>query len=93
MDLKTLLTVFTTIFLAELGDKTQLATMMFAAEAKHHPWLLFFTASFALMCAAGIAVVAGSAIAQYIHPRTLSIIAGVGFILIGVWTLISTLRA
>ena len=93
MDLKALLAVFATIFLAELGDKTQLATVLFAASAKHNPWLLFLTASAALVCAAGIGVLAGGWLSRHVDTRMLSIVAGVGFIAIGAWTVIAALRA
>ncbi|MGH8176295.1 MAG: TMEM165/GDT1 family protein [Steroidobacter sp.] len=93
MDLKALLTVFATIFLAELGDKTQLATLLFAANAKHSAWLIFIAASLALVCAAGLGVLAGGFVAKHVDTRILSIVAGVGFIAIGAWTLIAALRA
>lgn len=93
MDLKALLPVFATILLAELGDKTQLATVLFAANAKHNPWLLFATASLALVCAAALGVLAGSFVAKHVDTRMLSIVAGVGFIVIGAWTLVAALRA
>jgi putative Ca2+/H+ antiporter (TMEM165/GDT1 family) len=93
MDLKTLLPVFATIFLAELGDKTQLATVLFASSAKHNPWLLFLTASLALSMAAGIGVLAGGFVAKHVDTRMLTMVAGVGFIAIGAWTLIAALRS
>jgi putative Ca2+/H+ antiporter (TMEM165/GDT1 family) len=93
MDFKALLPVFATIFFAELGDKTQLATVLFAANAKHNPWLLFLTSSLALVCAAAIGVLAGGFVAKHIDTRMLSIVAGVGFIVIGAWTLVAALRA
>jgi putative Ca2+/H+ antiporter (TMEM165/GDT1 family) len=93
MDLKALFAVFATIFLAELGDKTQLATVLFSASAKHNPWVLFLTVSVALVCAAGIGVLAGGWVSRHVDPRMLSIVAGVGFIAIGAWTVIAALRA
>jgi putative Ca2+/H+ antiporter (TMEM165/GDT1 family) len=93
MDLKTTLTIFFTVFLAELGDKTQLATLLFAADARHNPWIVFLAASLALICAAGIGVLAGGFVAKHVDTRLLSIVAGIGFIAIGAWTLISALRS
>ena len=91
--MKALLPVFLTIFLAELGDKTQLATVLFAAQAKHSPWLLFATVALALVAAAAIGVLVGGYVARYVNPRSLSIVAGVGFIVIGAWTLVAALRS
>jgi putative Ca2+/H+ antiporter (TMEM165/GDT1 family) len=93
MDLKALLPIFATVFLAELGDKTQLATVLFAADAKHNPWLVFVAASAALVCAAALGVLGGSFVAKHVDTRMLSIVAGIGFIAIGAWTLIAVLRA
>lgn len=87
MDLKVFLPIFVTIFLAELGDKTQLATMLFAADKAVGKWTVFFAASAALVVAAAIGVLAGALISNFISPKTLSYIAGVGFILIGIYTL------
>ena len=92
MDLKTTFTIFLTVFLAELGDKTQLATVLFAADARHSAWIVFAAASLALVCAAGIGVLAGGFVAKHVDTRLLSIVAGVGFIAIGAWTLVSALR-
>jgi putative Ca2+/H+ antiporter (TMEM165/GDT1 family) len=87
--LRTFFAVFTTVFLAEIGDKTQLATMLFAAEEKANPWVIFAGSALALTLAAAIGVIAGSQISRFVSPATLKIIAGVGFIAIGAWTLFS----
>ena len=93
MDIKALLAVFATIFLAELGDKTQLATVLFAANTKHSPWLIFLASSAALVCAAGLGVLAGGWVSRHVDTRVLAMVAGVGFIAIGAWTVITAFRA
>ena len=89
MDWKLLFTVFSTIFVAEIGDKTQLATMLFAAKGETSKWLIFLAASLALVLAAGLGVLVGGVIERFISPRALKTVAGVGFIAIGIWTLVS----
>jgi len=92
MDKKLFLTVFTSVFVAEIGDKTQLATMAFASSAQNSKWTIFAASGLALVIAAGIGVVAGDLVSKVVSPKTLSIVAGIGFIAIGAWTLISALR-
>jgi putative Ca2+/H+ antiporter (TMEM165/GDT1 family) len=87
MEWKTLFTVFSVVFIAELGDKTQLATLLFAAEKAVSKWVVFFGASLALILTSAIGVAAGGLISQFLGERQLNIIAGAGFILIGIWTL------
>lgn len=87
MDIKLLATVFGTVFLAELGDKTQLATLLFSTRESASLATVFVGASLALMLATGIAVVSGSLISQYVDPKYLSYVAGLGFVLIGTWTI------
>lgn len=87
MDLKLALTVFITVFIAELGDKTQLATLLFSSRPGASLLTVFFAASGALIATTAIGVLAGAALANVINPRHLSYVAGVGFILIGAWTL------
>ena len=87
--LRTFLSVFATIFLAEVGDKTQLATILFASEAKVSKWLIFSAAALALVVAAAIGVLVGAQVEKFVSPRTLKIVAGVGFIAIGIWTIAS----
>lgn len=87
MDWKIFLTVFVTVFVAELGDKTQLATLLFAADKEVNKWIVFVGASLALVATSAIGVLAGSAIAQYVSEKHLAYVAGVGFIVIGLWTL------
>lgn len=89
MTWKTLATVFVTVFVAEIGDKTQLATMLFASEGDTNRWIVFAGASLALVCAAAVGVLVGAQLERLIAPRTLKVIAGIGFIVIGVWTLVS----
>lgn len=87
MNVQLLLTVFATVFLAELGDKTQLATMLFASREPASPLLIFAGASAALVLTSALGVAAGGLIAQYVDPKYLSYAAGVGFIGVGIWTL------
>ena len=87
MDLKVLFVVFGTVFLAELGDKTQLATVLFASKPSVSLVTVFVGASLALILSSLLAVTAGSVISQYVDPRYLSYIAGAGFIVIGIWTI------
>ncbi len=87
MDLKMLATVFAAVFVAELGDKTQLATLLFAADREVSGWTVFAGASAALVTASAIGVLAGTLLSQYINPRYLHYLAGVGFVAIGIWTL------
>ena len=93
MDFKALLTVFATVFMAELGDKTQLATVLFAADAKHNPWLIFVASSAALVCAAALWMQAGGCLSRHVDTRMLSIVAGIGFLAIGAWTVIAAVRS
>ena len=87
MDLKVLATVFGVVFLAELGDKTQLATLLFAAKSPSNLIAVFVGASAALIVASAIGVVAGGFISQYVSPKHLSYVAGAGFLVIGAWTI------
>jgi putative Ca2+/H+ antiporter (TMEM165/GDT1 family) len=79
--------VFVTVFLAEIGDKTQLATMLFASEAKVSKWVIFAGSALALVLAAAIGVLVGDQLGRFVSPRTLKLVAGVGFIAIGIWTI------
>jgi putative Ca2+/H+ antiporter (TMEM165/GDT1 family) len=87
LDIKTLAIVFGTIFVAELGDKTQLATLLFAADKEVSRWVVFLGASAALVLTSAIGVLAGGLVSQVVSPRHLSILAGIGFIAIGLWSL------
>ena len=92
MDPRMLLTVFLTVLLAEIGDKTQLATLLFAAR-EPSAWLgIFLAATLALACATGFGVAAGAALGQIVEPRLLGMIAGIGFVLVGVWTFVGAWR-
>ena len=87
MDLKVLATVFGIVFIAELGDKTQLATLLFASKSPDHLVAVFVGASAALIVASAIGVAAGGVISRFVSPQHLSFAAGAGFIVIGIWTL------
>ena len=88
METKILATVFVSVFIAELGDKTQLATMLFAADKDVSKFTVFLGASLALILASAIGVFAGNFISQYVSPKMMTYFAGSGFILIGIITLI-----
>ncbi|MGD9787323.1 MAG: TMEM165/GDT1 family protein [Sulfuricellaceae bacterium] len=87
MEWKLFVTVFGTVFLAEMADKTQLATLLFAAEG-HSRWLVFLGASLALVTASAIGVLAGAMLARWLDPAVMKWLAGGLFIAIGLWTLV-----
>ncbi|HFD88085.1 MAG TPA: TMEM165/GDT1 family protein [Gammaproteobacteria bacterium] len=87
MDYRILATVFVTVFIAELGDKTQLATLLFASDKDVSKWLVFFGASAALIATSAIGVLLGGTISQFVGERALNWVAGIGFIVIGAWTI------
>ncbi len=80
--------VFSSVFIAEMGDKTQLATMMFSSEGRH-PLTVFLGSALALVVTSAIGVVAGVWLSSRIDPAYMKIAAGLGFVGIGVWTLLS----
>lgn len=88
MNWKVLSTVFASVFIAELGDKTQLATVLFASDKQISRLTVFAGASLALILTSAIGVLAGSAVSQYVSERSLHYLAGIGFIAIGLWTLL-----
>ena len=92
MDFPLLLSTFLTVFLAELGDKTQLATLLFASQRTHHPFLVFLAAAGALVVATGMAVLLGNYGARYLEALPLKLIAGLGFILLGGWSILDHFR-
>ncbi len=87
MDLKLLATVFATIFAAELADKTQFATLLYASNPQHSKLTVFVGAALALVVASALAVFAGNLLSQWLNEKLMVRMAGVAFILVGLWTL------
>lgn len=87
MDLRVLLTTFGIIFLAEMGDKTQLAAMTMAADTKR-PWAVFFGTSLALAAVSGLGVLVGSLVGDYLPVVWVKRVAATAFIIIGVLMLL-----
>jgi putative Ca2+/H+ antiporter (TMEM165/GDT1 family) len=87
VDWKIFATIFASVFIAELGDKTQLATMLFAADKEVSKVTVFLAASAALIVASALGVLAGSLLSETINEKLLHYIAGIGFIGIGAFTL------
>lgn len=90
MDWKLAATTFGTIFLAELGDKTQLATLTFSTQGSR--WAVFLGSAAALVCTSALAVLVGEAVTRVISPKLLTRLAGVAFVAVGAWTLWSSFR-
>ena len=87
MDFRVLITTFGIIFLAEMGDKTQLAAMTMAADTKK-PWAVFIGSSLGLVAVSALGVVVGSVIGQYVPLEWVKRGAAVAFIVIGVLMLL-----
>ena len=89
MDFRLFATVFSTIFVAELGDKTQLATMLYASDASHPKLTVFAASATALVLTSALGVLAGSAVSEYVSPKIVRWVAGLGFIAVGIWVLLA----
>lgn len=90
MDFKLFATVFATVFVAELGDKTQLATLLYAADASHPKLTVFAASAAALVLTSALGVLAGGIVAEYVNPRVVRWVAGLGFIGVGLWVLLAS---
>ncbi len=77
------LSTFITIFLAELGDKTQVATLLISAES-HKPLTVFIGAALALISTSLVGVLIGQWLARHVSPETLDTVAGILLLIIAV---------
>ena len=87
IDWRVFMTTFATIFLAEMGDKTQLAAMTMAAETRK-PLTVFVSAALALACVSALGVAVGGALGHYLPLEWIRRVAALGFIAIGVLLLL-----
>lgn len=87
MDWRVFLTTFGVIFLAEMGDKTQLATMTMAAQSKR-PWTVFISSALALTAVSAIGVLVGSLLGDYIPLNWVKRVAALALIVIGILMLL-----
>ncbi|HJQ34576.1 MAG TPA: TMEM165/GDT1 family protein [Pyrinomonadaceae bacterium] len=87
MDWRVFTTTFVTIFLAEMGDKTQLAAMTMAAETKK-PLTVFISAALALTCVSALGVAVGGTLGHYLPLEWIRRVAALGFIAIGILILL-----
>ncbi len=85
--------IFITVFLAELGDKTQLATVLFASDGGKSKAMVFAAAALALVASTGLAVLAGAAADKWFSALPLKLIAGAGFVIIGALMVLDHFRA
>lgn len=85
MDWKIALTTFGTLFLAEMGDKTQLAVITLTASSRK-PWAVFIGGSAALILVTGLGAVAGGFVTRWIPAEIITKAAAVLFVAIGIWT-------
>ena len=87
--MKTYLAVFASVLVAELGDKTQLATLLYATDPAARKLGVFLAAASALVLSSALAVIVGAQAGDWISPKLLRTVAGLGFIAIGVWILLT----
>ncbi|OPZ76218.1 MAG: hypothetical protein BWY78_01439 [Alphaproteobacteria bacterium ADurb.Bin438] len=88
-----LFTIFISVFIAEFGDKTQVAALLFASDKQLSPMMVFVASSLALITASAIAVVVGSVAKEHLQNIPLKLIAGIGFILIGTFSIIEHFKS
>lgn len=88
MDWKLFASTFAAIFVAELGDKTQLATLSLAAGGRSR-WVVFFASALALVATSAIAVLGGEAVSRVVPPHWIKRAAGLVFVVMGLFFLFS----
>ena len=91
MNIALLLSTFVTVFLAEMGDKTQLATVALSGTSDR-PFAVFLGSSSALVLASLLGALAGGSMASVIPTDVLQLAASIGFLVIGTRLLWPTLR-
>ena len=85
------ITTFTTIFIAELGDKTQIATLMLSAESGK-PIIVFLGSSLALISSSIVGVLIGKWVSKKISPRNFALSTGALMILISIFLAYETFK-
>ncbi len=91
VNLQVLGSTFLMIFLAELGDKTQISTFAFASESKS-PLSVFLGASLALVLTSFLGVALGGLLGRFVPERIMKFLAAVVFLGFGAWTLVEAIR-
>ena len=82
--LSILITSFSTIFLAELGDKTQIATLILSAQSGR-PIIIFIGAALALICTSLLGVVIGRWIANNLPRQRFTLVSGIIMLSLGIY--------
>src|SRR5262249_3159622 len=88
-EMKNYVVVFLSVLLAEMGDKTQLATLLYATDPAVSKAGIFVAAAGALGVSTLLPVTVGAEIARWVPPRLLKTVAGVGFIVLGLWVVLT----
>ncbi len=91
INLQVLFSTFLMIFLAELGDKTQISTFAFASESRS-PLSVFLGAAMALVCSSFLGVVLGGLVGRFVPERLVKFLAALVFLGFGAWTLLKAIR-
>ncbi|HVO39611.1 MAG TPA: TMEM165/GDT1 family protein [Spirochaetia bacterium] len=91
VNLQILGSTFLMIFLAELGDKTQISTFAFASESKS-PLSVFLGASLALVLTSLLGVALGGLLGRFVPERIMKFLAAVVFLGFGAWTLVEAIK-
>ena len=86
MDLKLFASTFALVFLAELGDKTQLAVLTLSGGSSGSArWMIFAGSALALCATSAIGVLGGDLVARVVSPVWIKRVAGIGFVVMGAW--------
>ena len=91
LNFKMVLASFALVFIAELGDKTQLTALAFSASSRS-PWSVFLGTSLALVCTSALAVLLGGVLAAHVPEKLIQILAAIMFVAVGVGLLVNVAR-
>lgn len=91
MEWKLFFLTFGSVFLAEMGDKTQLATLLYSTQSKK-PLMIFAGSALALVLSSFLAVVVGQFMAEHLPHRLIKGLAALSFIVIGLWIMAGVIK-